>query len=334
MSEFQRYKINPLHCKIINILRHRAAVCSYRTIAVDSKTFYSCRGFNTRRLSATLCIGVVDYNSASKVKETVRKLKFLDSLFVRIKYFSQIALICLVLLLLFHNAHSLYGSGKSCDERFDISAASSFNIKKGIEPNIFYFDILGQYFSRFAKISVGMQFTSANTDVLLKAMFTPLNTLHHTIGLGSAYHFSHLYNVGSIHDLLASFEYTLVRPHTFIFFAQMGYMHQWIIIPVPRSRTIVIDQPSITMAFHFTGIIKKEWYIGGGISSYEIFRYPVFANPSLGVDLYYRSDGQHFPKGFYLGLEGILRYSDLFTFSGYPENFIIKSVIGMNYNAK
>ena len=189
--------------------------------------------------------------------------------------------------------------------------------------------ILKKGLNRIFFILIYWDSISANTDVLLKAMFTPLNTLHHTIGLGSAYHFSHLYNVGSIHDLLASFEYTLVRPHTFIFFAQMGYMHQWIIIPVPRSRTIVIDQPSITMAFHFTGIIKKEWYIGGGISSYEIFRYPVFANPSLGVDLYYRSDGQHFPKGFYLGLEGILRYSDLFTFSGYPENFIIKSVIGM-----
>ena len=174
-----------------------------------------------------------------------------------------------------------------------------------------------------------MQFTSANTDILLKAMFTPLNTLHHTIGLGSTYHFSHLYNVGSIHDLLASFEYTLTIPHTFIFFAQTGYMHQWITIPVLRGRTIVIGQPSLTMALHFTGIIKKEWYLGGGLSSYEIFRYPIFANPSLGVDLYYRSEGQHFPKGFYLGLEGIVRYSDLFTFSGYPENFIIKSVIGI-----
>ena len=309
MSKFQRYRINPLHCKIINILRHGAAVRSYKTIAVDSKTLYC--------------------GLASKFKETFQELKFFDSLFVRIKRFSRIAPICLVLLLLFHNAQSLYGSGKSCDKKFDISAASSFNIQKGLEPNIFYFDILGQYFSRFAKITGGMQFTSANTDVLLKTMFTPLNTLRHTIGLGPTYHFSHLYNIGFIHDILASFEYTLVIPHTFIFFTQTGYMHQWIIIPVPRSRTIVIDQPSITMAFHFTGIIKKEWYIGGGISSYEIFRYPVFANPSLGVDLYYRSDGQHFPKGFYLGLEGILRYSDLFTFSGYPENFIIKSVIGM-----
>ena len=182
---------------------------------------------------------------------------------------------------------------------------------------------------RFAETAVGVQFTSANTDVLLKAMFTPLNTLHHTIGLGSVYHFSHLYNVGSIHDLLASFEYTLVRPHTFIFFAQMGYMHQWIRVPVPYNRALTIGQPSITLALHFTGIIKKEWFLGGGLSSYEVFRYPVFANPSLSIDLYYRSQGCHLPKGLYFGLEGILRYSDLFTFSGYVANAVIKSVIGM-----
>ena len=106
-------------------------------------------------------------------------------------------------------------------------------------------------------------------------------------------------------------------------------MHQWIRVPIRHRRTIVIGQPSLTMALHFTGIIKKEWYLGGGISSYEVFRYPVFANPSISVDLYYRSEGLHFPKGFYLGLEGIVRYSDLFTFSGYPENFVLKSVIGM-----
>ena len=258
-----------------------------------------------------------------------RKITGIPKFSARIGHFSRIALIAVILLLLFRNAQPLYGNEKTTNEKFDIGAAASFNIKKGLEPNIFYFDILGQYLCRFAKITVGMQFTSANTDILLKAMFTPLNTLHHTIGLGSTYHFSHLYNVGSIHDLLASFEYALTIPHTFIFFAQTGYMHQWITIPVLRGRTIVIGQPSLTMALHFTGIIKKEWYLGGGLSSYELFRYPIFANPSLGVDLYYRSEGQHFPKGFYLGFEGIVRYSDLFTFSGYPENFIIKSVIGI-----
>ena len=309
MSKFQRYRINPLHCKIINILRHGAAVRSYKTIAVDSKTLYC--------------------GLASKFKETFQELKFFDSLFVRIKRFSRIAPICLVLLLLFHNAQSLYGSGKSCDKKFDISAASSFNIQKGLEPNIFYFDILGQYLCRFAKITGGMQFTSANTDVLLKTMFTPLNTLRHTIGLGPTYHFSHLYNIGFIHDILASFEYTLTLPDAFIFFAQTGYMYQWIRASVPHSRIIVISQPSITFAVHFTGIIKKEWYLGGGISSYERFLYPVFANPSFSIDLYYRSRGAQLPQGLYFGLEGILRYSDLFTFSGYPENVVIKSVIGM-----
>lgn len=246
-----------------------------------------------------------------------------------IKCYSQIALIGIVLLLLCRNIPSLYGNEKATNERFDIRAAASFNIEKGLEPNIFYFDILGQYCCRFAEAAVGGQLTSANTDVLLKAMFTPLNSLRHKIGIGTTYHLSYLYKISSIHDLLASFEYTLTIPHTFIFFAQTGYMHQWIRVPIHHRRTIVIDQPSLTMAFHFTGIIKKEWYLGGGISSYEVFRYPVFANPSISVDFYYRSEGQHFPKGGYLGLEGILRYSDLFTFSGYPENFVLKSVIGM-----
>lgn len=245
------------------------------------------------------------------------------------KKFSQTALIGISLLLLCCNLQPLYGNEKAVDGKFDINTAASFNIRKGLEPNIFYFDIMGQYFCRFAEAAVGMQITSANTDVLLKAMYTPLNTLRHKIGIGTAYHFSYLYKIGSIHDLLASFEYTLTIPYTFIFFTQIGYMHQWIRVPVPHRRAIVIGQPSLTMAFHFTGIIKKEWYIGGGISSYETFRYPVFANPSISVDLYYRSEGQCLPKGLYFGLEGILRYSDLFTFSGYPENFIIKSVIGM-----
>ena len=259
-----------------------------------------------------------------------RKITGIPKFSARIGHFSRIVLIGIVLLLLCLNVPSLYGSEKSAAEgKFDISTAASFNIKKGLEPNIFYFDILGQYLCRFAETAVGVQFTSANTDVLLKALYTPLNRLRHKIGIGTTYHLSYLYKISSNHDLLASFEYTLTIPHTFIFFAQTGYMHQWIRVPIRHRRTIVIGQPSLTMALHFTGIIKKEWYLGGGISSYEVFRYPVFANPSISVDLYYRSEGLHFPKGFYLGLEGIVRYSDLFTFSGYPENFVLKSVIGM-----
>ena len=247
-----------------------------------------------------------------------------------LKCFSQITFSAIFLLFQYSFINQpLLGNEAAAGRMFDISVASSFNIKKGLEPNIFYFDIVGQYFSKFAEATMGMQVTSANTDALFKAMYTPLNTARHKIGLGSTYHFSYLYNIGSIHDLLASFEYTLTIPDTFIFFAQTGYLHQWIRIPIPYNRTIVIDQPSMTMAFHFTGIVKKEWYFGGGLSSYEVFRYPVFANPSLSIDLYYRPQGDYLSNGFYLGLEGILRYSDLFTFSGYPENFVIKSVIGM-----
>ena len=246
------------------------------------------------------------------------------------KRFFQIAFISIFLLLQCSFTHQpLFGNEAASGRMFDISMAGSFNTKKGFESNIFYFDIVGQYFSRFAELTVGMQFTSANTDGVFKAMYTPFNTPRHTIGLGSTYHFSYLYNVGFIHDLLASFEYTRTIPQAFIFFMQIGFMHQWIRVPVMHGRAIVIGQPSITLVLHFTGIIKKEWHLGGGIRSFERFRYTVFANPSLSIDLYYRSQGAHLPKGFYLGLEGILRYTDLFTFSGYIENFVIKSVIGM-----
>lgn len=234
-----------------------------------------------------------------------------------------------MLLFICQNTQSLYGNEAVADRPFDISTAASFNIKKGLEPNIFYFDLLGRYVCRFAEATAGIQITSANTDVLLKGLYTPLYNRRHKIGIGTTYHFSYLYKIGSIHDLLASFEYTRTIPHTFIFFMQLGYMHQWIAVPVPQSRTIVISQPSLTMALHFTGIIKKEWYLGGGISSYELFRYPIFANPSISVDLYYRPERTRLPKEMYIGLEGIVRYSDLFTFSGYPKNVIIKSVIGM-----
>ena len=262
----------------------------------------------------------------------ISKLPWCQKKFLKvqiIKGLSQITSFSILLLVQYCFAQPLLGNEKADRGMFDVSTAASFNIKKGLEPNIFYFDILGQYSCRFAEAAVGIQITSANTDVLLKALYTPLHNLRHKIGVGTTYHFSYLYTIGSIHDLLASFEYTLTLPDAFIFFAQTGYMYQWIRASVPHSRTIVISQPSITFAVHFTGIIKKEWYLGGGISSYERFLYPVFANPSFSIDLYSRSRGAQLPQGLYFGLEGILRYSDLFTFSGYPENVVIKSVIGM-----
>lgn len=223
----------------------------------------------------------------------------------------------------------LYGAGKTSGTVYDVSTAGTFNIKKGIEPNIFYFDALCRYAGRFAEVTAGMQITCANTDGLFKVLYTPLNSFQHKIGVGVTYHLSNLYTIGSVHDVLASFEYTLTIPDAFIFFAQTGYMHQWLRIPIPYGKTIVIGQSSMTAAVHFTGIIKKEWYLGSGVGSYELFRYPVFALPSFSADLYYRSQGYRLPKGVYLGLEGIVRYSDLLTFSGYPGNVLIKSVIGM-----
>ena len=242
---------------------------------------------------------------------------------------SLLQFIIIVSLSQYHAVPLLYGQEQMRGSGYDISTATSFNIKKGLESNIFYFDVLFRYFYRVVELTTGLQFTSANTDTVCKVMYIPLNTVRHKIGVSTSYHFSRLYNIGSIHDLLASFEYTLTLPNAFIFFAQTGYMHQWIRVPVPYSRAIVISQPSMTMAFHFTGIIKQEWFIGGGLSSYELFRYPVFANPSLSLDFYYRSKGRYLPKGLYLGLEGIVRYSDLFTISGYVKNLVFKSVVGM-----
>ena len=243
--------------------------------------------------------------------------------------YQSLLILIIVILLQCRAVPPLYGNETGAGSIYDISTAGSFNIKKGIEPNIFYFDLLFRYFYRFVEVTAGMQFTSANTDTLTKVMYIPFNNLRHKIGIGTTYHFSYLHAVGYIHDLLASCEYTLTILDTFIFFAQTGYMHQWTSTFVPRNRPIVIDQPSLTTALHFTGIIKKEWYLGSGISSFEPFRYPIFANPSLSIDLYYRSQGSLLPKGFYFGVEGILRYSDLFTFSGYLENIVIKSVVGM-----
>ena len=120
-----------------------------------------------------------------------RKITGIPKFSARIGHFSRIALIGIFLLLLCLNVPSLYGAEKSAAEgKFDISTAASFNIKKGLEPNIFYFDILGQYLCRFAETAVGVQFTSANTDVLLKALYTPLNRLRHKIGIGTTYHLS------------------------------------------------------------------------------------------------------------------------------------------------
>ena len=122
----------------------------------------------------------------------------------------------------------------------DIGAAFIFNTKKGLELNIFYADFLYKYSWSFAEASAGVQLTSANADLLLKAMYLPLNVLHHKIGVAATYHMSGLYNVGTIHDIVGAFEYTLTMPDRFIFFAQAGYMHQWMCTPVPGGKTIVI----------------------------------------------------------------------------------------------
>ncbi len=208
-----------------------------------------------------------------------------------------------------------------------VASAVSYNIQKGIEPNVFYFDLLYSYTHRYCQITAGLQTTSANTDGLLQAEFFPLNITRHRIGTGLTYHISALHDIGTEHDLLASGSYHYTVPDRFILFLQSGYMHTWLRIPIPNYPTIVIENASMTAAFHLTGIIKKEWHIGFGMSSYELFRYPLFLNPSFNATLDYHSNGILLPQGLHVGLSCALRYSDLFTLSGYPENVVIRSVV-------
>ncbi len=211
-------------------------------------------------------------------------------------------------------AHSLAGAG-------------SYNIQKGIEPNIFYFDLLYTYSRRFFQAMAGMQTTSANTDGLFKVTGYPLYTARHRIGVGMTYHISALHDIGTEHNLIAGAEYRYTVPDRFMLFVHSGYLHKWLKVPIPKHPTVVIDNSSLALAFHLTGIIKKEWHIGFGMSSYELFRYPLFANPSINATLDYHSSGSFLPKGFHLGLSFAVRYSDLLTLSGYPENFVIRTVL-------
>lgn len=223
----------------------------------------------------------------------------------------------------------LYGEDKK--HTHTISASLSSNIRKGIEPNVLYFDGFYQFKNPYVQINTGLQCTSANTDLAFKALYTPLNFTHHRAGAALSYHISNMYNVGTEHDLNAAVEYTFRLPDIFMLYLQSGYLFKKLVIPVSGIKPIVTDHSTITMAFQFTLIAAKQWFIDFGMSSYETFRYPIFANPSINAGVTYKSNGKLLPKGMFAGLACSLRYSDMFTISGYPENFVVRSVWGIEF---
>lgn len=210
-----------------------------------------------------------------------------------------------------------------------VSAGLSFNIQKGVEYDIFTAEALYRFTSPYAYVMGGLQAASDSIDALFSAAYTPLNIERHCIGLGLGYHLLAIQDVGTEHDVMPSFEYTFRIPQKFNLYLQCGYLHKWLHIPVPGFKPIVIDNASMTVAFHFEGIIVKKWALGCGMSSYETFRYPLFANPSFNGSIFYRPDGVQLYERIFAGFTCSLRYSDLFTISGYPENFVIRSVVGV-----
>ncbi len=198
------------------------------------------------------------------------------------------------------------------------------NINQGVEKNIFYASLFYQYKNKYLKTLAALQMTSAHTGYLAHFQYIPIHSKEHSLKLGLQFHVNSMYRVATEFDIIPEIEYVYTIPDTFIFSTQLGYMNKLTLIHIKNEKPVAIDHSSMTAAFSLSGIIKKEWYLGFELSSYEIFRYPLFFHPTFSLNLKYLSTGKNLPKGLFFKFSTGLRYSDFFTPTGYPQDFIFK----------
>lgn len=237
---------------------------------------------------------------------------------------------CIVVLLwlIATPVYSQYGYEKDKISH-EISGGVSANIKKGLEAGVMYCNVLYGFNSHYAKAVCGFQFQKDTFAFLIKAAYSPLNILKHRININAAYNVCAIKKTGTEHNLLTSAEYIFLIPDKCIMHFEAGYMHKVFNIPIKSHKPIIINTPSMIMGIGAEAIIAKQWFLGFSATSYETFRYPLFANPSFTCSLNYHLKRDTVPKMIFAGLAFTLRYSDIFTLSGYPENFVIKTAVGV-----
>ncbi|GHT84678.1 hypothetical protein FACS1894137_08020 [Spirochaetia bacterium] len=191
--------------------------------------------------------------------------------------------------------------------------------------------------------TAGFQYNNDNTnfdwdtsDIALNGIyFLPFNWKHVRLGVGGVYHAGFLKETSVQNDILLGAYSTFTFSYFYVNLNASWYENILTIYSLPKEYQ-TFAQSDLAVSIFIGAKLLDNFTAEIGVSSYEMYRYNLFLNPSFSVSLRYQFnrpffEGKPMDGRIFAGLSTLARYSDMFTLSGHIVNTLTTITVGYTF---
>ncbi|GHU96912.1 hypothetical protein FACS189483_01300 [Spirochaetia bacterium] len=188
--------------------------------------------------------------------------------------------------------------------------------------------------------TAGFQYNDDNTDfnwdtydiVLNGIYFLPFDWKHVKLGVGGAYHAGFLAQTSLQNDILLGAYATFSFSYFYVNLNAAWYDNMVTVYALPKEYQ-TFAQSDFAVSVFIGAKLLENFSAEIGISSYEMYRYNLFLNPSFSFSLRYQFNRIFFKDTPVEGrivaaFSTVARYTDMFTLSGHLVNTVTTFTVG------
>jgi hypothetical protein len=191
--------------------------------------------------------------------------------------------------------------------------------------------------------TAGFQYNDDNTDfdwdtydiVLNGVYFLPFNWKHVRLGVGGVYHAGFLKQTSVQNDILLGAYAAFTFSYFYVNLNAAFYENILTVYSLPKDDQ-TFTQNDFAVSIFFGAKLQDNLSAEIGVSSYEMYRYNLFLNPSFSFSLRYQFnrlffEGKPVEGRIFTGFSTLARYTDMFTLSGHIVNTLTTFTVGYTF---
>ncbi|GHU85901.1 hypothetical protein FACS189473_5140 [Spirochaetia bacterium] len=191
--------------------------------------------------------------------------------------------------------------------------------------------------------SGGFQYNDDNTDsnwdtydiVLNGVYFFPFNWKHVRLGVGGVYHAGFLNQTSLQNDILLGAYTTFTFSRFYVNLNAAWFGNMLTVYSLPKEYQTFF-QNDLGVSIFIGAKLLENFSAEIGISTYEMYRYNLFLNPSFSFALRYQFnrpffEGRPIEGRIFAAFSTLARYTDMFTLSGHIVNTLTTFTVGYTF---
>lgn len=196
----------------------------------------------------------------------------------------------------------------------------------GFEKPFFAFSLSHNIFIKKADFFGGFQYTLGQIDVTGRVRIWLVQKESAAFGFGLLQHSGWFLGDGREHDFFGSVYGSIGSISRCNFSFDASYTYKYSVIPAIRSSVKFLSDNGLALSLRLQREFASRLLFYGGMSSYEIYRFPLFLMPTYFLGLLYSH-----PAGLTARSQINVRYSDQFTLTAYINYVCLTAGVGCKF---